>query len=326
MRAKPRRYNQSMRPSYRWQLRARCLELGPRTLVMGVLNVTPDSFSDGGKFLDSDRAVQHALLMLQQGADIIDIGGESTRPGALIASRGSDPAADAADSAGAVSAEEELRRMLPVLQQLLRQRPDALVSVDTYKSVVARAAVGAGAQIVNDVSGLTWDPEMSRVCSELQCGVVLMHTRGRPNQWASLPPEQNLVSSVRHELANRVQIALENGVSRDRIAVDPGFGFGKNPQENYALLARLDRFHSLGFPLLAGTSRKRFVAGPASNRLGGGLPPADRLYGSLAAMVASILMGAHIVRVHDVQPAIEAAAVADAILSAQPEREPLPAV
>jgi dihydropteroate synthase len=303
-------YNRFMRPCFRWQLRSQTLELGRRTLIMGVLNVTPDSFSDGGEFFQPERAVQRALQMLDDGADILDLGGESTRPGARIV----------ADKASAkprpvVPEAEELRRVMPVLQSVLHARPGTVVSVDTYKSGVARAVVHAGAEIVNDVSGFRWDPGMARTCAELQCGVVLMHTRGRPEEWRNLPREQDITAVVEHDLAKRVQVALEQGVERTRIVLDPGFGFGKNFEENYPLLAHLDQLHRLGFPLLAGTSRKSFVGRTVDKRAGKHTPPPERLYGSIAAMVASILCGAHVVRVHDVRPAVEAAAVADEVQS-----------
>jgi dihydropteroate synthase len=274
---------------------------------MGVVNVTPDSFSDGGKFLDPERAIEHALHLLEEGADILDVGGESTRPGVRVS----------ADEAGsAVTEEEELRRMMPVIEGVVRSRPGAVISVDTYKSGVARAAVAAGAEIVNDVSAFQWDPEMASSCAELQCGVVMMHTRGQPYQWRDLRIEGDIVARVVHELANRVQVAFEQGVRRERIVLDPGFGFGKNFEENYPLLARFDQLHRMGFPLLAGTSRKSFVGRTVGERVGVVAAPDERLYGSLAAMVASILGGAHIVRVHDVKPAVEAAAVADEVLAA----------
>jgi dihydropteroate synthase len=303
-----------MRPCYRWQLRSRTVELGERTLIMGVVNVTPDSFSDGGNFLTPEKAVEHALRLLDEGADLLDIGGESTRPGARVASAGG-----SASTKPAVTEDEELRRIIPVLEAILRARPDALLSVDTYKSAVARAAVDAGAEIVNDVSAFQWDSQMARTCADLQCGVVLMHTRGQPEQWRNLPPEANITSLVAHDLANRIQVAFERGVQRSRIVLDPGFGFGKNFEENYPLLAHLDQLHRLGFPLLAGTSRKSFVGRTVSKRTGQEAPASERLYGSLAAMVASILRGAHIVRVHDVKPAVDAAAVADEVLAARKE-------
>jgi dihydropteroate synthase len=303
-----------MRPHHQWQLRSRALNLGRRTIIMGVVNVTPDSFSDGGKFLDPERAIEYALRLLREGADILDIGGESTRPGVRIAT----------EEAGhlGVTEEEELRRVLPVIGGVLRARPEAIVSVDTYKSGVARAAAAAGAEIVNDVSAFQWDPEMARACAELQCGVVLMHTRGQPHRWRELPAEKDIVARVEHDLANRVQVAFERGVRRESIVLDPGFGFGKNFEDNYPLLAQFDRLHRMGFLLLAGTSRKSFVGRTVGQRSGKDVPPGERLYGSLAAMVASILRGAHIVRVHDVKPAVEAAAVADEVLAASVEDAP----
>jgi dihydropteroate synthase len=306
-----------MRPYFRWQLRSRALELGRRTLIMGVLNITPDSFSDGGEFLQPERAVERALLMLDEGADILDLGGESTRPGARIAG---DDASAKSKPKPVVIVEEELRRVMPVLQGILQARPGTVISVDTYKSGVARATVDAGAEIVNDVSGFQWDPEMARTCAKLQCGVVLMHTRGQPEEWRNLPPEPDITAMVEHDLINCVQVALGRGVERTRIVLDPGFGFGKNFEENYPLLAHFDQLHRLRLPLLAGTSRKSFVGRTVGKRSGKDAAPADRLYGSLAAMVVSILRGAHIVRVHDVKPAVEATAVADEVLAAMGER------
>jgi dihydropteroate synthase len=302
-----------MRPRYSWQLRSRVLELGQRTLIMGVVNVTPDSFFDGGEFFDPERAVDHALHLLDEGAGILDIGGESTRPGAQIAL---EEAGTTVKTRPVVTEEEELRRVIPVIQGVLRARPDAVVSVDTYKSGVALAAGAAGAEIVNDVSAFQWDPRMASISAELQCGVVLMHTRAQPHQWRNQPAEADITARIEHDLANRVQVAFERGVRRERIVLDPGFGFGKNFEENYPLLARFDQLHRMGFPLLAGTSRKSFVGRTVGKRASQDVPPGERLYGSLAAMVASILGGAHIVRVHDVKPAVEAAAVADEVLAA----------
>jgi dihydropteroate synthase len=287
------------------------LDLGERTRIMGVVNVTPDSFSDGGNFLAPEQAIDHGLRLLNQGADILDIGGESTRPGAHVL-----PADDAVSSKPVVSEEQEWQRIRPVIEGLLKARPEATISVDTYKASVARAAVTAGAEIVNDVSAFQWDSEMAQACAELQCGVVLMHTRGQPAQWRNLPRQENITSLVEHDLADRVQTALSSGVQRNHIVLDPGFGFGKNFEENYPLLAHLDQLHQLGFPLLAATSRKSFVGRTITKRTGKEALPADRLYGSLAAMVASILRGAHIVRVHDVHSAVQAAAVADEVLAA----------
>ena len=286
------------------------MELGPRTLIMGVVNVTPDSFSEGGRFAEPQAAIAHALDLLDEGADILDIGGESTRPGTRVQ-------ADETSHKLLVSEEEELRRVMPVIEGILKERPTSIVSIDTYKAEVARRAVNAGAEIVNDVSAFQWDKAMAAACAELQCGVVMMHTRGRPAEWRFLEHNPGIASQVAHDLANRVQIAMANGVKRAHIVLDPGFGFGKNFDENYPLLAGLDGLQRLGFPLLAGTSRKSFVGRTVGKRRGGDdAPPKERLYGSLAAMVASILHGAQIVRVHDVKPAVDAAAVADAVLAA----------
>ena len=287
-----------MRPLFSWRLRTRELALGERTWVMGVLNVTPDSFSDGGRFLAHDRAVAHALRMFEEGADIVDIGGESTRPG----------------SEARVPEAEELRRVLPVIELVRRERPDALLSIDTYKAAVACAAVAAGAEIVNDVSAFRWDVAMAATVAELNCGAALMHMRGRPEEWRSLPPEENMVGRIMRDLAHWTQAALDAGVARERVVLDPGFGFGKTFEENYPLLARFQEFCRMGFPLLAGTSRKSFI-GRALARDGVDAPADQRLHGSLAAMTACILMGAHIVRVHDVKASVEAARVADAVLA-----------
>jgi dihydropteroate synthase len=291
-----------MRPAYNWQLGHRSLALGARTLVMGVVNVTPDSFFDGGSFFDRARAVEHALRLLDEGANIIDIGGESTRPGAGV---------QPSTKKTSVSVDEELARVLPVITEVKRQRPEAILSVDTYKSTTARAAVEAGAEIVNDVSGFQWDPQMTETCAELNCGVVLMHIRGLPETWRTLPQLEDPLTLVKHELESIVRKAQEDGIARERIVLDPGFGFGKSFEENYPLLAGLDELAALGFPILAGTSRKSFIG----RAMGTDAPASDRLSGSLAAMVISILKGAHIVRVHDVKESVEAARVADAILA-----------
>jgi len=291
-----------MRPHFTWQLRSRTLELGPRTLIMGVLNVTPDSFSDGGKFFEPRAAIEHGLRLLDEGADILDIGGESTRPGAMAVS-----------GQTAVPAEEELRRVMPVIEQLLRRRPEVLVSIDTYKAQVARKAVEAGAEIANDVSGLRWDAEMASTLAGLKCGVVLMHMRGRPAEWRTLPPLVDPVGLVSRELRRSAEAAVMAGIARQRIVLDPGFGFGKSFDENYPLLAHFDALQELRYPLLAGVSRKSFI-GRTLAKNGSDAPPQERLYGSLAAMTAAILKGAHIVRVHDVTAAAEAARIADAVL------------
>jgi dihydropteroate synthase len=294
------------RPVYTWQLRTRSLPLGARTLVMGILNVTPDSFSDGGKFFSREQAVAHALEMLDQGADLLDIGGESTRPGTPVAESG-------------IPAAEELRRIMPVIEGILRQRPEAVLSVDTYKTEVARAALAAGCEIVNDVSALRWDEQMAPALAGLNCGVILMHTRGRPQEWHDLPPSADIVAEVKSELRQYAESAVERGIARARIVLDVGFGFGKKFGQNYPLLAGLGQFHQLGFPLLAGTSRKSFI-GRTLARDGKDAPPDQRLYGSIAAATASVLLGAHIIRVHDVKPAVEAVKVADEVLGCNPER------
>jgi len=289
-----------MRAVFQWSLGTRTLELGKRTLIMGIVNVTPDSFSDGGLYLDSGKAADHALQLLDEGADIIDVGGESTRPGAKAA----------------VSAEEELRRVLLVIKAIKKLRPDAVISSDTYKASVARAAAAAGAEIVNDVSGLRWDSQMARTIAEIKCGAVLMHMRGRPEEWRTLPPTGDIVLLVKRELREWVEAAVLAGVRRERIALDPGFGFGKNFEQNYPLLARFQELQSLGFPLVVGTSRKSFL-GRTLAKDGKDAAAADRLYGNLAAHTALILKGAHILRTHDVRAAVDAARVADAILEAR---------
>lgn len=315
-----------MRPVFQWSLGQRSLELGKRTLIMGIVNVTPDSFSDGGLFLDRDRAVEQAKKLLDEGADILDIGGESTRPGAHV-DPGLQRSADArlasakktsnlTASTPAVNAEEELSRVLPVISAVKKEIPAVVISVDTYKADVARAAVKAGAEIVNDVSGFRWDARMPKTVAELKCGAVLMHMRGRPEQWGALPPPGDVVLLVKRELKEWAEKAIMAGVRRERIVLDPGFGFGKRFDENYPLLDRFSELQAMGFPLLAGTSRKSFIGRTLSNN-GNDVPPQERLYGTLATQTAVILKGAHIVRTHDVKAAVQAARVADAILHAR---------
>jgi dihydropteroate synthase len=289
-----------MRAVFEWSLGTRTLELGKRTLIMGVVNVTPDSFSDGGLYLEPEEAIDHALRLLDEGADIIDVGGESTRPGTKLA----------------VSADEELGRVLPVITALKKLRPDVVISIDTYKAIVARAAAKAGAEIVNDVSGLRWDPQMRRTVAEIKCGAVLMHMRGRPEEWRTLPPPRDIVLLVKRELREWSEAAVLAGVRRERIVLDPGFGFGKNFEQNYPLLAHFQDLQSLGYPLLAGTSRKSFL-GRTLAKNGRDAAVDDRLNGNLAAQTALILKGAHILRTHDVKAGVEAARVADAILEAR---------
>jgi len=269
---------------------------------MGVLNVTPDSFSDGNVFLDPEAATAQALRMLDEGADMVDIGGESTRPGKY------EP----------VNVEEEQRRVLPVIEAVLKAKPDAVLSIDTYKASTAAAAVTAGAEIVNDISALSWDAEMAATCAELECGVVLMHTRGKSAEWRSLPrlaPDE-VLPLVKRGLAASLETAVEAGINRDRIVLDPGYGFGKSFDENYPLLAHQDDLRELGRPILAGVSRKSFLGRKLAEFYGDSDAPMNaRGNATIAATTAAILAGAHIVRVHDVRPAVEAARIADAILN-----------
>jgi dihydropteroate synthase len=273
---------------------------------MGVVNITPDSFSDGGKFFDAKLAIAHGIRLLDEGADLLDLGAESTRPGSRAG--GEEPE---------VSGEEERERLLPVLRGILAARPEAIVSIDTYKADTARAAVADGAEIVNDVSGFLWDSRLAEVCAEAGCGVVLMHTRGRPEEWkmqAQLQPNE-LLATVRAGLAESLERAAEAGIARESIVLDPGYGFGKRRQENFALLARQAELLGLGRPLLAGVSRKSFL-GHALAPLdeGRSAPVEDRETASLAALTTAILHGASVVRVHRVREAREAAAIADAVL------------
>lgn len=291
-----------------WRLRTRTLELGARTLVMGVVNLTPDSFSDGGSFAGTDAAVARCLQCLEEGAEILDLGAESTRPGSRAGGR------DAA-----VSAAEEQRRLLPVLEAVLKRAPQAVVSVDTYKAETARAALAAGAEIINDVSGLMWDGALAAVCAEAGAGLVLTHTRGRPEDWRTQPQLAGdaLLALVREGLEGSLLAAQAAGVSLDAIILDPGYGFGKRLDENYTLLARQAELLALGRPLLAGVSRKSFLGHTLAPLFGGEPAPTDaREAASTAAMTAAILNGAAIVRVHAVRTAVEAARIADAVRAA----------
>jgi dihydropteroate synthase len=334
-----------MRPRFQWDLGCRSIPLGERTLVMGVLNVTPDSFSDGGRYLSSDAAIAHGIGLIDEGADILDIGGESTRPGTPVAT------SQHPSRPGAVSADEELARVLPVIETIKRERPSAVLSIDTYKARVARIAIDSGVEIVNDVSGFTWDSDMADTIAQRPCGAILMHTRGLPEEWRTQLPAADIVSLVREELRAHLSDALDHGIARRAIVIDPGFGFGKNFDENYLLLARFADFHILGCPLLAAVSRKGFLgqtvaasvalleaesngwptSAPLLGEHGGSNgantespssstilspPPSARENATLAASLAAALAGAHIVRVHAVRPAVEALAVADAILRA----------
>jgi len=269
------------------------LELGRRTLIMGVVNVTPDSFSDGGRFLERERAVQRALALLDQGADILDIGGESTRPGAR-----------------AVQLEEELERVLPVIRDIRRQRPEALVSIDTYKAPVARAALEAGAVMINDVTALGGDPEMAALAAESGAALVLMHMKGTPRTMQENPTYQDVVAEVRDFLGRRLERALAAGVEAERVMLDPGIGFGKTLEHNLLLIRHLESLRGLGRPILLGASRKAFIG------LLTGRPVEERLWGTIGAHVAGAALGADMVRVHDVGPVREALMVSDAIMRA----------
>lgn len=296
----------AVRTAYNWRLRTRTLGLGRRTLVMGILNVTPDSFSDGNAYYTADfrpdRAFLRAMEMLDAGVDIVDVGGESTRPGA-----------------GAVAAQEEQARVLPVIEAILRMRPEAVLSIDTYHAGTARRAIEAGVEIVNDVSGLMWDPAMATAVAEGGAGVVLMHARGTPGQWATLPAlaGEDVLPTVIEGLAESIHLARTAGVTEERMVVDPGFGFGKRGGENFTLHAELPLLRELGLPVLVGTSRKRFLTAGLDQA-----GPEARLSASIASEVAAILAGAHLIRVHDVSAARAACHVADSILLAAGEEGP----
>ena len=279
-------------PIRQWKLARRSLPFGERTLVMGVLNVTPDSFSDGGEFVSLDRAVAHAEQMIAEGADLIDIGGESTRPGSAF-----------------VTEAEELQRVIPVIERLAQTSP-VPISSDTTKSSVARAAIAAGAEIINDISGLRFDPSIADESAKAKAGLVLMHSRGTPKTMQQLPPVDDIMTEVIGELRTSILVAAERGVARDSIAVDPGIGFGKTLAQNLELIAKLDQFVIAfnDFPIMIGTSRKSFIG-----KLLDGAPADQRLHGTIASVAASVLNGAHIVRVHDVKAGIEAVRIAEAV-------------
>ncbi|HTU35521.1 MAG TPA: dihydropteroate synthase [Candidatus Acidoferrum sp.] len=280
------------RKEFRVKLPSRTLVLGERTLVMGVLNVTPDSFSDGGLHFDTEAAAARAFEIERQGAAILDIGAESTRPG----------------SEG-ISAEEELQRLLPVLERL-RGKLKIPISIDTSKSEVAESTATAGAEIVNDVTGLRNDPRLADVVRRRKLALVLMHMRGVPRTMQKRPFAHDVVRDVMAALRHLISSARKAGVSKSQIIVDPGIGFGKSYPQNYEILARLPELARLGYPLLIGTSRKTFIG-----RATGSASVADRAWGTAAAVSASILSGAHIVRVHDIAEMVQVARVADAILN-----------
>lgn len=276
-----------MRKLFYWKLKNREIHLGERTVILGVLNITPDSFSDGGKYQDPDRALARALELEEQGADIIDMGAESTRPGSTR-----------------IAAAEELRRLIPVLKRLKGQL-GVPISVDTYKAEVAERSLEHGAEIINDPTGLTFEPQLARVVSNYDAGLILNHMRGRPETWAKLPPIPDVMGNVVRDLEATVNRARQTGIDRSKIVVDPGIGFGKRKEQNSEMLARLNELARLELPVMAGPSRKSFLAHKDEVRT---------MFATAAAVTAAVLNGAHIVRVHDVREMRAACDVADEIL------------
>ena len=280
-----------------WQIRDRRMPIGEQTLIMGILNVTPDSFSDGGQFVTLDTALAHAEQMIAEGADIIDVGGESTRPGG-------EP----------ISVEEEIERVVPVISALA-QRSNVPISVDTTKSEVARAALDAGAAIVNDISALRFDFYVADAVARAGAGLVLMHSRGTPATMHRLPPVADIMHEVTHSLRASINMAERRGVKRESIVIDPGIGFGKSQEQNLELIAKLDQLIAAfpDYPLLIGSSRKSFIGRLLASEDGTPAPTEARLYGTIATITAAILKGAHIVRVHDVKATVETMRVAESI-------------
>jgi len=278
--------------SEEWKLPRHTLPMGERTLLMGILNVTPDSFSDGGRFYEAERALERGRELIAEGADIIDVGGESTRPGA-----------------GPVTAEEEMRRIIPVVKHLASET-EAVISVDTTKAEVARAALLAGAEIINDISALRFDFHIADEVAQTGAGLILMHSRGTPATMHRLPPVPDILGEVTRSLRSSASMAERRGVPASSIVLDPGVGFGKSPEQNVELIARLDDLRSRlpSFPFLIGTSRKSFIG-----RLLEDAPVEERIYGTMATVTAAVLGGAQIVRVHDLRAARETVRVADAI-------------
>jgi dihydropteroate synthase len=282
------------RKKFRLRLPSRTLVLGERTLVMGVLNVTPDSFSDGGAFFSPESAIARALEMEAAGADLLDIGGESTRPGAST-----------------ISVDEEIRRVLPTLKAL-HGRLRIPISIDTRKAAVAEAAIAAGAEIINDVSALRFDPPLGEIARRSRVPIILMHMRGDPLTMQKLPFARNVFRDVIAGLRAAVARARRARIAKSQIVLDPGIGFGKSYRQNFELLAHLPRLAALGYPLLVGTSRKAFL-GAALEGAASSAPPEKRIWATAATVTAAILNGAHIVRVHDVAEMAQVARVADAV-------------
>jgi len=291
----------SSRKKFNLRLCSGKLVLGERTLVMGVLNVTPDSFSDGGKFYAEEQAMQHAVQMERAGADLIDVGAESTRPGSEE-----------------ISIKAELRRVLPVLRGL-RRLLKIPISIDTQKSEVAESALDAGAEIINDISGLKNDRRIAEVAARRRVPLILMHMRGEPRTMQKGPFARDVMKDVIQGLRKSVILARKAGVPKSQIILDPGIGFGKSFAQNYELLQKLPQLAKLGYPLLVGTSRKGFL-GTTLAREGKPAPPEERIWGTAATVTASILNGAHIVRVHDVAEMVQVARVADCLLD--PKQRP----
>jgi dihydropteroate synthase len=283
------------RKLFRLRLRSRTLILGKRTLILGVLNITPDSFSDGGRYLDSEAAIARALQLEREGADIIDIGGESTRPGATE-----------------TAAEEELRRILPVIR-ILRSKLRIPMSVDTRRAHVAEAALAAGAEILNDVSGLRIDPRLGEVARRTGAPLILMHMRGTPQTMQRGPFARDVIRDAIAGMREALARAKRAGLKKTQLLLDPGIGFGKTHRQNFEILARFPEFARLGYPIVIGTSRKAFLGKALAGLNGATVPPGERLLGTAATVTASILGGAHIVRVHDVDEMVQVARVADAI-------------
>jgi dihydropteroate synthase len=280
------------RKRFEWKIREKTLQLGERTLIVGVLNITPDSFSDGGKYLDPDRAFAHAIDLEEQGADIIDIGAESTRPGAVR-----------------ISEAEELRRLVPVLKRLHNKLTIPL-SVDTYKSAVAQKALDLGADIINDPSALTFDPDLARTVGQANAGLILNHMRGSPETWLKLPPLKDAMQVILKELDAAVHRAMRAGLDRKQIVIDPGLGFGKRKEQNAEILAQLETLARLEMPIMTGPSRKHFLARESQE---------GTEFATAAAVAACVLKGSHLVRVHDVKAMKPVVEVADEILRASAE-------
>ena len=280
------------RKRFEWKIREKTLQLGERTLIVGVLNITPDSFSDGGKYLDPDRAFAHAIDLEEQGADIIDIGAESTRPGAVR-----------------ISEAEELRRLVPVLKRL-RNKLTVPLSVDTYKSVIAEKALELGADIINDPSALTFDPDLARTVGQANGGLILNHMRGSPETWLKLPPLKDAMQVILKELDAAVHRAMRAGLDRKQIVIDPGLGFGKRKEQNAEILGQLEALARLEMPIMTGPSRKHFLARESQE---------GTEFATAAAVAACVLKGSHLVRVHDVKAMKPVVEVADEILRARSE-------